>query len=60
MTRALLLLLALASCAPTASPDPCAGWRWFDVPEQDIDRMTGKLAVQLRAHNEHWLSECEP
>lgn len=59
MTRALLLLLALAACAPT-SPPACSVMRWIEVPEQDIDRISDELAISLRAHNEHWLRTCEP
>lgn len=60
MTRALLLLLALASCAPTAPPSLCSLLRWIEVPERDIDRISDELAVQLRAHNETVIRECEP
>jgi hypothetical protein len=49
----------LSGCVGTAAPSPCAGWRWIEVPEADLETMTADLAAQLRAHNERFLTECE-
>jgi len=54
------MLTTMVACSPNPPPSLCSSLRWIEVPEQDIDVISDKLAVQLRANNETVIRECEP
>lgn len=57
---ALLILLSTGGCASNVgSASNCAGWRYLEYEESDLDTMSETLAAGLRAHNERWLKVCE-